>query len=244
MRKAPVVKENAIVPMKLKNCFFIRPIDYGVAMDLVVKYHYLHRKASCSYAFGLYGMEKIKKGLLVDEEMLSLLGVICYGSPASNALCIGVCGKEEKNNVIELTRLWIQDDTPKNTESFFIGNTLKLLDKEIVVSYSEPHEGHMGVVYQASNFLYTGTSAKRRDRVIEGYTIHQRGLTAKYSHEDLMGRFGERQKMIVRPEKHRYVYFNTRNKKRKKELMGKLRYPIQPYPKKEEKECYAKTAKG
>jgi hypothetical protein len=33
-----------------------------------------------------------------------------------------------------------------------------------------------------------------------------------------------------RPRKHRYIYFNC-NKRRKKELIKKLRYTIQVYPK-------------
>lgn len=36
--------------------------------------------------------------------------------------------------------------------------------------------------------------------------------------------------IIADPPKHRYVYFNC-NKKRKKELLKKLKYPILPYPK-------------
>ena len=37
-------------------------------------------------------------------------------------------------------------------------------------------------------------------------------------------------KRSERPRKHRYVFFNTSGK-RKKELLGKLRYPIHAYPK-------------
>ena len=96
----------------LKSNYLVKSIDYSTAMDMVVKYHYLHRKAPCSQAFGLFN----KKG--------EVIGVVTYGTPASRSLQKGICGEEEANNVIELTRLWIQDGTPKNSESFLIGKRI------------------------------------------------------------------------------------------------------------------------
>ena len=88
-----------------------------MANELTVANHYLHRKASTMYAFGLF-------------EGMELVGTIIYGKPASPSLCVGVAGKEESKSVIELTRLWIQDGTPKNTESYLIGQTLRMLPAE------------------------------------------------------------------------------------------------------------------
>ena len=126
----------------------IKQITYSEAMNIVVKNHYLHRKAPCSIAFGLLLNNEIK-------------GVVCYGTPSSSSLRIGIAGKENAYNVIELTRLWIDDCVPRNGESYLIGNTIKHCGKEIVVSYAEIQQGHLGTVYQATNWLYTGLSAKR-----------------------------------------------------------------------------------
>ena len=108
-----------------------------------------------------------------------LIGVITYGVSCSSTLLKGICGEEEKSNVYELTRLWIEDSTPKNTESYFIGNTLKMLDKEIIVSFAEIQQGHAGTVYQATNFLYCGLSAKFKDPKVKGLE-HQHHAT--YAH--------------------------------------------------------------
>lgn len=100
--------------MSIKDEYFIKPINYETAEDVVVKCHYAHRKASCVYAFGLY-----------SKKPLKLRGVIIYGIPASDFVCKGVCGVEERENVYELTRLYVDDGLPKNLESYFISHTIK-----------------------------------------------------------------------------------------------------------------------
>lgn len=205
--------------MKLGEIFSVEKIEYRVAMDVVVKNHYLHRTAPCSHAFGLFRGEK-------------LVGVITYGVSCSSTLLKGICGPEESKNVYELTRLWIEDDQPKNSASFFIGRTIKKLDKEIIVSFAEIQQGHVGYVYQASNFHYCGLSAKFRDPKVRGlehqhHATYAHGMTMKEVRE----KYGEENVYYVdRPRKHRYVYFNAKGK-RKKDLKEKLRYEILPYPK-------------
>ena len=205
--------------MSIKDTYFIERIDYKTAIDIVIKYHYLHRKAPCSFAFGL-----------IEKTTQKIKGVIIYGTPSSSSLRQGICGRDEKNNVIELTRLWISDDVPKNGESFLIGNTLKKVNKEIIVSYAEIQQGHLGIVYQATNWIYTGLSAKRTNWAIEGINKHSQTIADKYSSKELKEIYGDKFTLVERPRKHRYVYFNC-DKRRKKDLFSKLKYPILPYPK-------------
>lgn len=209
--------------MSIKDIYTIKPITYQEAMDIVVANHYLHRRAPCSFAFGLF-----------ENETNDIAGVIVYGTPSSSTLRAGLCGVEEKNNVIELTRLWIKDGTPKNTESFLIGNTLSRVNKEIIVSFAEIQQGHLGIVYQATNWIYTGLSAKRSNWTIKGVNKHCQTIADKHTSAQLREIYGEDFKLVDRPRKHRYVFFNTKSKKRKKELISKLRYGILPYPKKEQ----------
>jgi len=80
------------------------------------------------YAFGLY-----------DESQL--IGVVTYGIPASPSLCMGICGKEWSDKVLELNRLCLQDNS-KNQSSFLVANSIKLLPKPtIVVSYADTRSG-------------------------------------------------------------------------------------------------------
>ena len=194
----------------------IKAIPHKVAQNIIVERHYLHRKAPCSYSWGLYDNDEI-------------VGVIMYGTPSSAPLRRGIAGDDEKDNVIELTRLWIDDKIGKNAESYLIGNTVKKVNKEIVVSYAEIEQGHLGTVYQACSFLYTGLSAKRTNWVVEGIDKHCQTIADKHTSEELKAKYGSKFKLVPRPRKHRYVFINAK-KKRRLELIDKLKYPIQQYP--------------
>jgi hypothetical protein len=117
-------------------------IDHKTATKLVVANHYLHRRPPISHAFGLY----------VGGE---LLGVVTYGTPASRHLQMSAC-PDNPSLVIELNRLWLDDALPRNSESWFVSRTLRLLPPRIVVSYADPLYGHYGYIYRALNFRYAG----------------------------------------------------------------------------------------
>jgi hypothetical protein len=202
--------------MALEN-YHIRQIDYKTAMEIIIKEHYLHRKAPCSIAFGLFLDESIK-------------GVVCYGTPSSAPLRSGIAGSEYAYNVAELTRLWVCDSVPKNGESFLIGRTICKAGKEIVVSFAEIQQGHIGIVYQATNWIYTGLSAKRTNWTIDGISKHCQTLADKYTSAQIRAEFGDRFRLKDRPRKHRYVFINAKGK-RKEKIMNDLRYRPLPYPK-------------
>lgn len=201
--------------------YHVESLSVSTAQSMVTEHHYLHRSASCSHAFGL-----IAPGGMVGE----IVGVVMYGTPASAPVRSGVCGPDERFNVIELTRLWIADCVPSNAESFLIGNTLRRIPKDIVLSYADPAYGHVGTVYQATNWLYTGLSAKRTDWSIPGVDGHGQSLSDRYSSAELREAYGETFKIVARPRKHRYVML-LGDRRRRKELRKKLRYPVLPYPK-------------
>lgn len=215
------------IPKMFSGKYFIKRVSYETAMNIVVNHHYLRRVAPCSFAFGLFEKDGNDRTLFVTDR---LVGVVCYGTPSSAPLRMGIAGIEEKDNVIELTRLWIEDTTPKNAESFLIGNTLRLVNKQIIVSFAEISAGHVGTVYQATNFIYTGLSAKRTNYTIEGCNLHGQTIGDRYTGNELRQLFGDKFSLTDRPRKHRYIYFNC-SKTRKKQLLSKLKYRIENYPK-------------
>ena len=200
--------------------YSIKEIPYALAMETVIKNHYLHRKCPCSHAFGLF------------DENEHLKGCVVYGVSCSSTLLKGICGEDEMQNVYELNRLWVADDVPKNGESYLISHTLKKLDKEIIVSFADTSQGHIGYVYQATNFLYCGLSAKFKDPKVRGFeNMHHATYAHGMTMEQVKEKYGEENVYYVeRPRKHRYIYFNAKGR-RKKELMKKLKYKILPYPK-------------
>lgn len=188
-------------------------------MEIVVREHYLHRRAPCSAAFGLYSG--------ISEKVV---GVVVYGTPSSAPLRKGIAGEEYASDVVELTRLWCDQSVPKNGESFLIGNTIKLAGKSIVVSFADASEGHIGYVYQATNWIYTGLSAKRTNWTVDGIDLHCQTLADKYTSSELREKYGERFSLKPRARKHRYLFINAKGSKRR-EIMSAIKYPVLPYPK-------------
>jgi hypothetical protein len=199
-----------------------KPIKSFECEPWLLRKHYAKRLCPISYAFGLF----------VDGV---LRGVVTYGCPVSSSLRAGVCGPEYAGNVLELNRLCC--DEIKNGASFLIGNSLKMLPRpSIVVSFADISQGHVGYVYQATNWLYTGLSAKRTDWKIKGME-HLHGATVadmSRGHENraeyMRARFGDDFSLCERPRKHRYVYF-VGDRLQKKKMKKALMYQIEPYPK-------------
>ena len=185
------------------------PIPPWQTHDWLLNKHYAKRIPSISYAFGLY------------DSNNDLQGVCTFGKPASPFLCDGVCGKDKSCFVYELNRLVINDNCPKNTASYFISKAInKLPGGLILVSYADTVMGHIGKVYQASNWLYTGATKERTDIGFDDGS-HSRHYDKKIDYK--LNR-------KIRTSKHRYIYF-TGNKKQKRNNRLNLNYDILPYPK-------------
>ncbi len=200
------------------NRLIILPIKSEETYPWLLQKHYAKRIPQIMYAFGLY-------------EESTLVGVVTYGIPASPSLCMGICGKEWSDKVLELNRLCLQDNT-KNQSSFLVSNSIKLLPKPtIVVSYADQAQGHVGYVYQATNFLYTGLSANRVDWTVKGLEHkHSKTLSDGMTLESIKEKYGDDFYYAERSRKHRYIYFHG-TKQQKKLLKSLLKYNTEPYPK-------------
>lgn len=189
--------------------------------------HYAKRIPSISYAFGLY----------IDDD---LKGIVTYGTPSSSTLRNGVAGEENSKFVLELNRL-VFSSPIKNGASYLVSHSLSMLPKpSIIVSYADTEQGHVGYVYQACNFLYTGLSAKRTDWKIKGME-HLHGQTVADMSRNVENRaqfmrdtYGDDFYLKERPRKHRYIII-VGNKYQKRDLLPQLKYTQEPYPKGESK---------
>ena len=194
----------------------VKSIDSFETYDWLLNKHYAKRIPSISYAFGLYINNVLE-------------GVCTFGKPPSPTLCVGVCGEHNSKYVYELNRLITNDDLPKNSLSFFVSKCLKMLPPLIIVSYADSSQNHNGYIYQATNWLYTGLSAKTTERYdIKNPNKHSKSLTENknLNYKDLAVR--------ERPQKHRYIYF-AGSKKQNKKWLKQLNYKIHKYPKGENK---------
>ena len=194
----------------------VMPIKYHEAEEWLLNIHYAKRLPPITFSFGLFA----------DNI---LIGILTYGSPVSHTLCEGICGKEYKDNVLELNRLCLLHNR-KNEASFLIGNSLKLLPKnKIIVSFADTDMNHHGYIYQATNFIYTGLTDKHSEWRLKGSNLHQKNITIDYSLEERKAN-PDKFEIVQRTIKHRYIYFLA-DKKTKKEFHKKLNYKIYKYPK-------------
>ena len=200
----------------------VEQIPTKEAKPWILKKHYAHRMPCVQYSFGLF----------VDQ---ALRGVVAYG-PTCRALNKGYSafGEEKEINSFELVRLCIEHEN-KNAASFLVGNSLKMLPRpSLVVSYADANVGHVGYVYQSTNWLYCGVTSKRRKFLdVNGKDVHERTLVSRYGTSSS----GVIPKDITIEEqegKHKYIYI-CGNKSDKKKLLSCLLYPTFPYPKGESK---------
>ena len=140
---------------------------------------------------------------LLDGE--EIIGGMIYGRIAM----AGVWKKyaDNENELTELRRLCCIDDTPKNTESYFIGHTLRWLRKNTnlkrVVSYADTTYNHSGIIYKASNFKNIGMTAKGRVIMYNNKRYHDKTVRTKYKGE--LKPFAKRIKAALETGEAKYV---------------------------------------
>jgi len=220
----------------------VREIDRKVAKDLIVKNHYSHQWTKCSVALGLY-YKTGKQHSFFDEEEEKLIGTICYGDPIGRHSGASISTAIPRTSVYELVRLYVFDGYGNNIESYLIGESFKWLknnkkDIKALISYSDPMQGHVGTIYQATNWLYQGNKIRPNDSWLfrfeeDGKFQHGRTIFPYYGTNDI-----KKMKTLVKKDfwvkkevrKHRYVYL-LGNKSEKRIAMQNIKHPIFPYPK-------------
>lgn len=220
----------------------IRLVSKDIAKDIIVNNHYSGIWTKVSYAIGLFYISNDEHKFFggVNEK---LIGVACYGDPIGRHSGASISETLDRTEVLELTRLFVFDGYGSNIESWFVGQTFNWLRENVphikaLVSYSDPKVGHLGTVYQATNWVYQGNRIRPNDswsfkwsEIDEWH--HSRTSYVKYGTNDPK----IIQTMVTspfwikkEPRKHRYVYILLYGKEKKK-LFKSLKYPSLPYPK-------------
>lgn len=109
-----------------------------------------------------------------------LIGVCVYTRPAGAAAAKKYY-PNDPDKCLELRRLCLIDDTPKNAESYFVSRTIKWLKKntnwKFIVSYADPEHGHAGTIYKAANFKYEGETSEGQVLLVDNKKFHIRTLS-------------------------------------------------------------------
>lgn len=194
--------------MSIKNKYDVKSIETYLTKEWLLYKHYAKRMCSISYAFGLF-----KENILV--------GVCTYGMPPNYVEMMAW----KPYDLLELNRLVVDDNLDKNTLSYFVSNTLKMLPKpKVLISYSDFSKGHNGYIYQATNWYYTGIGSVGQN------IFHLKDGTDRHQRHNKKIDLSLIDKIEKTTGKARYYYF-IGNKKQINHMKQLLRYPILAYPK-------------
>lgn len=162
--------------------YVVLPVDEPAARDFVVTHHYSGSWPAARLRYGLYD--------LLDLE---LVGVAVLGVPMSVRVLTGPFpGLVPYVESLELSRLVLLDRVPANAESWFVTKAFGLAAERGVrgvVAFSDPmprrvggrvtSPGHVGIIYQACNAVYTGRGTPRKLIMLPDNTVLTDRATSK-----------------------------------------------------------------
>ena len=192
--------------------------SYEAAKYAVMHWHYSKK------------MPRSKLNTLGVWEDGQFVGAVIFGVGATPE--IGKAFVLTKFQMCELVRVAMQDhQTPT---SAVVSRALRMLKGKadglrLVVSFADTAQGHLGVIYQATNWVYTGAKEYHAYRV-QGQIVHPRVLHLRYgvggqSVPWLRQNVDAQAERIITAAKHRYLYPLDRAMRRQIAPLA------QPYPK-------------
>jgi hypothetical protein len=168
------------------------------AVDHLVKRHYLHCWPAITV--GILGLfeDWEAKGVIVfalgPREIEKRYGVTCW----------------------ELARLYLIDELPKNSESWFIAQAIRWMKKthpeiRCLVSYADPGAMHRGTIYKASNWIEDGRTDEERKNPRCDYEIPSISLfgplALRISRRSHIPEHTQHFSRVQRTSKYRFVYW-------------------------------------
>ena len=123
------------------------PSKYG--NDFIRTHHYSHKCVNNSC---------LHFGAFLDGR---LHGVLSYGPSLDKSKIIGLVRDTGWHEFLELNRMAFDDYLPRNSESYCIGKTIRLIKKNApqikwIISFADGCSCGDGTIYRASNFVLTG----------------------------------------------------------------------------------------
>ena len=127
----------------------IKVIPASVANPFVRAHHYSGKVVANS---------TLHFGAFLDGR---LHGVLSYGNSMDKRKTMALVEGTGWNEFLELNRMAFDDYLPRNSESYCIGATLRMIKKKApqikwVISFADGTQCGDGTIYRASNFVLTG----------------------------------------------------------------------------------------
>ena len=148
----------------------IKVIPSKIANPFIIKHHYSGKAVNNS---------KLHFGAFLDGK---LHGVLSYGPSIDKKKMLKLVEGTQWNECLELNRMAFDDYLPRNSESYCIAKTLKMIKRNApqikwVISFADGCSCGDGTIYRASNFrLIAIKKNKNLCRLPNGDIIHKLAL--------------------------------------------------------------------
>lgn len=175
---------------------------------------------------------QIRLGYSVFNDADEWCGVVLFSNGANPHIATEYGFVQ--GQVVELVRVALNGK--QNTTSQVLGAALRQIKKDapqikIIVSYADRNQEHIGVIYQATNWLYVGERSNERGIMLNGKLKHRRSIGKKYGKcgvQWLRENVDPNAEVIKGKMKIKYIF--PLDKRTRKEVL-KL---SKPYPKKKQ----------
>ena len=207
-------------PPKVRD-MFVGPVSTSDVDEFCQRYHYTGTGGNRNWRWGLWGPGEV------------LWGVVAYNLP-TRSVCSSVFGPDHLHRVWHMGRLVLPDHAPRNSESRLIAGSLRLIQENHpsvwgVLTYAAQAQNHIGYIYQATNAIYTGTSALKPAYVDERGQRRASYLDGSWVGPERAAELGWER--VASDVNHRYLYVLGDRRQRKARL-SQVRLPmLETYPK-------------
>ena len=151
-------------------------------------------------------------GVWEDEKYK---GALVFSLGAAGACNGAKYGMKRNFEIAELARVAL--NKPLAPVSKIVSVAIKMIARhnpglKMLISFADTREGHVGTIYQASNWVYAGTYDSSCDTyVVRGKEVHAKTLYSRYGRGGqsipwLREHIDPTAQRIKSPPKHRYLY--------------------------------------
>lgn len=196
----------------------LKVIPGKIAKPYIEKHHYSKKAVNNSC---------LHFGAFLDGN---LHGVLSYGPSLDKSKIITLAAGTGWNNFMELNRMAFDDYLPRNSESYCIGKSIRMIRKNApqikwIISFADGCSCGDGTIYRASNFVLTGikknsnlcmlpTGEKVHKMALEGNPTAPRKELGGHSYFSLTGGTYDFKKyveavggIVLTGYQLRYIYF-------------------------------------
>jgi hypothetical protein len=163
----------------LKSEWEVRACHLDLAQSLVRRWHYSAGGSNTAvYTFGLW-----RRDAWMDHDATA----VSWFLPPTKSAALSI--DPNWNGVLALSRIVAKPGAPKNTCSFLIRHSMRMLDRTrwpVLVSYADEWQEHTGAIYLACGWTFDGYTKPERTYVKNGRMVSRKRGPRTFTHSEML----------------------------------------------------------